>query len=183
MKNIILLTAVLAVFGAGQAKADLFDLTNPPYQSNTPIALSFVAGAATTDIIFGGYDAFGEVIASDISLTTGGGGNLLGQTWNFTPTPFDSIADQTPDGSELDFSAGDNLFDEFDQEIGTVIGQTYDINFLLSRFNIGGPDGADDAFFVDASDATLVTPEPGSLILLAFCISGGAVVARKKLAR
>jgi hypothetical protein len=182
MKNIVLLTAVMALLGVGEAKADLFDLTNPPGQSDTPISLSFVAGATTTDIVFGGYQVPSVMEATDISLTTGGGGNLLGLTWNFTPAASGSIADQFGNGSVngLQFAGvvvGD--FDEFDQEISTVIGQTYDINFLFTNSPFNAPSG----FFVNATDALVATPEPGSLTLLALCISGAAILARKKLAR
>ena len=82
MKRIILNFAALAVTlgGAAQARAGvLFDLEDPPGQTDTPVALQFTAGSASTTITFAGYQISSALEATSIELTLAGSGpNLLG---------------------------------------------------------------------------------------------------------
>jgi hypothetical protein len=130
MKNSSLSTAGLALFlcGAEQAMAGtvLLSLIDPAGGTSTPYALLFTAGAPTTDITFAGYQLPSALFATDISLTTGGGGNLLGETWTFTPAPSGSDALQGFDGS----GTGTNYL-EF---LGTTVGAFDQFDQLVSRF-------------------------------------------------
>jgi len=180
-KNAALLTLVLALCGAGRAKADLNLLTliNPPVQSNTPYSLSFFATGPNTQVSIGGYQLPSFEQVADITLTaTGGSGNLLGQTWNFVPAASGSLANQYDDmlgtgTNALNFGGvteGD--YDVFDQSFGSTAGQGYTLNFNFTE-DFQGPSG----FEVDTTGA--VAPEP-ALMLPLTALLGLGYVARKR---
>ncbi len=102
MRRLILSSAALALMlgAAGQAGAGLLvDLEDPPGGTDTPFTLPFVAGSDSTTITFAGYQISSSLDATNIDLfLTGGGPNLLGGTWNFTPAPFGSFASPFDDG-------------------------------------------------------------------------------------
>jgi len=184
IKNLKTTAAAIITLGlsfAGQSHAGvLLNLIDPPGQSNTPTFLSFVASAATTDIVFAGYQVPSGLNATGISLTTGGGPNLLGPTWNFTPAGCGSIASQFDDGlgtgtNGLGFAGVcTGSYDQFDQAVATNAGQSYDVNFLFSNSGSNAPSG----FMVstDAADA----PEPASAALLLAGL-GGLAIHRMRL--
>jgi len=183
MKNVILITGALALSlcGAGQAKADeLLNLLNPPGQTDTPYALSFTAGATTTDIQIEGYQNPSFESAQDIFLTSSGATNLLGEDWTFTPAASGSDTYQADDG----YGTGTNglafggvslgYYDQYDQLVSTVVGDTYTLNFLYSNSTVIS---APSSFIVSASDISNVTPEPASIFLFGSGLLGVMIAA------
>ena len=181
-----LAVATLALCGAGRSSAaTLLDLLNPPDETGTSYALSFTAGAPTTDISFAGYQNPARLWAEDISLTSGGG-NLLGTTWTFTP--FDTLdtidSGQFDDGfgsgtNGLFFANGTGRLDEFDQLVTTVVGDSYSLDFLFIN-NPRGPSGdsGPSELIVSGSGAT---PEPASIILSGLGLLAVGLLTRRKL--
>lgn len=167
----LILATMAVLYGAGQAVAGtLLDLVNPPGLNPTAYALTFTAGASTTDISFAGYQAPFRLYVNGISLTSGGG-NLLAQTWTFTPyNPADTVdagqsADTYGTGTNgLFFADGVGRLDRFDQVVPTVAGKTYTLNFLFSNYPFGpGSGNAPSELVVSASNAT---PAPASVIVI-----------------
>lgn len=182
---IVALGLVVMVCPAGLKADTLLDIVNPAIQSNTPYVLDFVAGSTSTDIQIEGYQLPSYEQATDITLTTGGGSNLLGENWTYTPAPSGALAFQYDDGygkgtNALDFGGVTvDSYDQFDQTITTVVGQTYDLSFLFTE-DYTGP----SEFVVSASDTdpVLATPEPGtlSLMLVGLGVLGSITVLRKR---
>jgi hypothetical protein len=178
MKNAtptLLALAALMLCGAREAKSSvLLNLVNPPGQTNTPYSLNFIAAGTTTDISFAGYQAPFRLWAEDISLTSGAG-NLLGATWIFAPfTPFDTVdAGQFNDGfgsgtNGLFFANGTGRVDQFEQLIGTVVGQTYTLDFLFSNYPGSVGSGNQPSELLVSESAV---PEPSTFVLLAAALA------------
>ena len=168
-RGFLLATAVLAlaVGVTGQARAGvLLDLENPADQSDTPFALSFTATAGATTVAFAGYQvpAWEQVTNIDFSLT-GGGSNLLGGIWNYTPAPSGSLSNTYDDGTSvpaLNFGGVVvGSFDTYSQTVATVAGQSYTLSFLFSN-SYDPPDNAPSEFVV-STDANTAVPEPSTL--------------------
>jgi hypothetical protein len=192
MKRIFLgLTALAVTLGsAEQAGAGLLvDLEDPPGETDIPFALPFIAGSDATTITFAGYQLSSSLEATNIDLfLTGGGPNLLGGTWDFTPPPVGSFASTFDDGTgipALQFEGFiEDSFDTFSQTIATVSGQSYTLSFLFSN---GTDSSAPSGFVVstvDTADAGSAVPEPSSLVMTSI-VSGifGVAWARKRLKR
>jgi PEP-CTERM motif len=178
---------VSALLGAGVLAAAsahasvIFDAHN--FNGEQPFTFSFTATAADTPIAFFGFDVQGFDQVLGISLTTNGGSNLLGQTWSFMPAPMGSNSFQGIDGDGtgtdgLVFAAGTfDSFDEFSQNVATVAGQTYDLNFTF--FGLGsGP----SEVFATASVAAVPEPATWTLAVLGFGGLGAALRSRRRLA-
>jgi PEP-CTERM motif len=177
-------TAIVSAFlGAGVLAAasahprTIFDQVD--FNGDQSFTASFTATSADTAVAFFGFDVPSSADVLGISLTTNGGGNLLGQTWAFTPAPVGSGAAQSIDG----FGTGTNglllegivagSFDEFSQNVATVTGQTYDLNFdLLS-------DGEAPSEVV-ATASSVPEPATWTLALVGF---GGLGAALRSLRR
>jgi hypothetical protein len=180
---------VSALLGAGVLAATsanastIFDQAD--FSGFQPFTARFTATSADTTVAFFGFDQavlgdgsqFEEVV--NISLSTIGMANLLGQTWAFTPAPLGSFAFQFADpgagANGLSFG-GDVVgsFDEFSQNVATVTGQTYVLNFFL--FDNDGP----SEVFATASSV----PEPATwtLALVGFGGLGAALRSRRRAA-
>jgi hypothetical protein len=170
------------VLAAASANASvIFDQVD--FNGEQSFTASFTATAADTTLALLGFDVPAEDQVFDISLTTNGGGNLLGQTWSFTPAAKGSDALQFDDGS----GAGTNglviegtvagSFDEFSQNVATVTGQTYDLNFILV-----GVDNGPSEVFATASVAAVPEPATWTLALVGFGGLGAALRSRRRVA-
>ena len=74
-----------ALFGVSSAQAaTLLSLIDPPGQTGTMYDLIFKANADTTTISFGGYQTSAFEYVSGMSVTHGGGTNLLSTAWTLT---------------------------------------------------------------------------------------------------
>jgi hypothetical protein len=178
---------VSALLGAGVLAAasanasTIFDETGF-FETDAPVKVSFTGTSADTTIAFSGFDVVGFDFVADISLTTDGGSNLLSQTWSFTPAPAGSGTAQVPDifgtgatGFEFGGSKVAGSFDEFSQNVATIKGQTYDLDFSLLA-----PDHGPAEVFATASSV----PEPATwtLALAGFGGLGAALRSRRRAA-
>jgi hypothetical protein len=188
MKRIILNLAALAVTlgGAAQARAGvLLDLEDPPGQTETPVAIQFIAGSTSTTIAFAGYQPSSALEATSIELTLAGSGpNLLGEDWTFTPAPFGSFASTFDDGTgvpTLDFEGFiEDSFDTFSQTVATQIGQSYSITFLF----LNDPESPTTGELVVSATGTASSasaPEPSTLVMSSMLtgLFGGVWIHRR----
>jgi PEP-CTERM motif len=166
------------VLAAASANASvIFDQVD--FSGDQPFTASFTATSADTTVAFFGFDVPGATEVLGISLTTNGGSNLLGQTWSFTPAPAGSDSFQGNDG----LGSGTNglafegtvagSFDEFSQNVATVTGQTYDLNFLL----VSHDEGPSEVF---ATASSVPEPATWTLALAGFGGLGAALRSRRR---
>jgi hypothetical protein len=173
------------VLAAASANASvIFDQVNP--SGGETVTVSFTATSAETTVAFFGFDQafllgegssdFADVAQISVSRNSGnGGGNLLGQTWSFTPARFGSTAFQFGT-TLLEFGGGSaGSFDEFSQNVATVTGQTYDLDFQIISDN-GGPSE------VFATVSSVPEPATWTLALVGFGGLGAALRSRRRLA-
>lgn len=194
MRRLILSLAALALTLGGAERAGaglLVDLEDPPGATDSPFSLPFVAESDSTTISFAGYQLSSSLEATHIDLfLTGGGPNLLGGSWDFTPAPFGSFASTFDDGMGvpgLDFAGFvEDSFDVFSQTIATVSGQSYTLSFLFSN---GTDSSAPSELVVStanagAADSGAAVPEPSTLVLSSILFGMcGTIWACKRLKR
>jgi hypothetical protein len=169
--RLVTLAGCALVVVATQARAStiLLDLEDPPGQNNTPTSLNFTATSAATTLSVAAYQvpAFIQVI-DNVLTVTGGGPNLLSQTWTFTPAVLGSEAFQPNDGYGTGvnglYLAGtvEDNFDTFSQTFSTSVGQSYTYNFLF--YNAPSPFNQPSELVVSVQAVS--TPEPASIMLL-----------------
>jgi hypothetical protein len=96
------LAAAVAVGLASSAHADtvLLNLIDPAVGSAN-FDLSFTATSTSVTLTDGGYQVPGFTHFINNDVTTGGGPNLLGQTWVFTAAPSGSDTSQFNDGTSV----------------------------------------------------------------------------------
>ena len=146
----------------------LLDLEDPAGSTGTPISLPFVANSTLTKITFEGYQVPATLSVNDISLAlTGGGPELLGMTWAFTPAPHGSGALQGPVGAfgvnDLRFfGVVEDSFDLFSQTAPTIVGDSYTLSFTFAN----SPANQPSELIVMASSATPAsTPVPSTAVM------------------
>ncbi len=189
--------AVAALLGTSSAQAvTLLSLIDPPAQAGTSYNLEFTANAATTTIWIGGYELPAYEYVTDISVTLGGGENLLGGTWTLTKAASGSDAKTQSDGTGVPalwfggYSSGD--YDTFSQTFATTPDETYLLTFdftidsfpqlsALSEF-LGS---SSSALLVTTSASVVSVPEPSTwaMLLLGFAGLGVAGYHRTRKAR
>jgi hypothetical protein len=182
--------ALLAIPATANATT-LFDQTNFS-ATNLPVNLTFTAGASTTTLAFGGYQVPSWMNLDDIFLVlTGDTTNLLATSWNFTAAgscsiAWESVAPGAYGTNGLRF--GDyceGQYDTFSQSIGTTIGNSYTVGFILSNPNVGDDPSLIDpsGLRVTASDAVVGgVPEPATwaMMLIGFGAIGIAMRFRRR---
>jgi hypothetical protein len=182
--------ALLAIPAAANATT-LFDQTNFS-ATNTPESFTFIAGATSTTLAFGGYQVPSWMNLDDIFLVlTGDTTNLLATSWNFTAAAscsgaWESVAPGAYGTNGLRF--GDyceGQYDTFSQSIGTTIGNSYTVGFILSNPNVGDVRDAIEpsGLRVTASDAVVAAvPEPATwaMMLMGFGAIGIAMRFRRR---
>jgi hypothetical protein len=166
----------MALLGASSARAvTLLSLINPPAQTQTPYILDFTATAASTTISIGGYQDLAYEYVSDISVTSGGGANMLGGTWTFTKASSGSDAKTQNDGTSVPslwFGGFKENYDSFSQAFMTTPGVTYLLGFNFTNDTLFDP----SALMVTTSGSlavatqALAAPEPTTwtMALLGF---------------
>ena len=134
----------MAVLTAPAAQAaTLLSLSDPPNQAGTVYDVAFTATDAITTISFSGYQEYAYEYASGISLTVGGGPNLLGGAWVFTPAALGSDAQPVNDGTPVPalwfggFTPG--YYDTFSQTLLTTPNALYTLQFTFSNLFVSGP--------------------------------------------
>jgi hypothetical protein len=180
-------TAVLigaaALLGASPARAvTLLSLINSPTTTGTPYDLFFTATAPTTTLSIGGYDDPAFEYVFDLSVTHGGGANLLGQSWVFTPARIGSEA--TEFGGLLKF--GDiavGNYDTFSQTFATIPGDTYLLSFQFAN-SIDGSSFPHDpsGLLVTTSGelASVAVPEPTTWMMTLLGFVGLGLVGYRR---
>lgn len=133
------LTAGMALLGTSPVRAavtpvKLLSLTNAPTTTDKAYDLFFTAkaGTTTTTISIGGYDHPGFEYVFDISVTLGGGANLLGESW--VRTPAESGSEATQSNGLLTFGdISSGSFATFSQTFATTPGDTYLLSFHFAN--------------------------------------------------
>jgi len=175
----------LAVGGSASAGI-LFDETNITPAGTVPISLTFVATGVTTTLDDEGYQLPGFNQFTDNSLTlTGGGPNLLQQTWTFTPANSGSDTVQYNDTTSvnaLDFGGvtqGD--YDTYSQTFATTPGKSYTYTFNFVDY-AGPENGYIVGINIPAySGGVTSVPEPSTWLLMIASIGClGLAVRRAK---
>jgi hypothetical protein len=166
-KSFAALVAAVGVSSSAHA-TELLNLINPVYDTSASYNLVFTATSTSSTLTDGGYQVPGFTQFIDNSVVdNGGGSNLLGQTWVFTPAASGSDTEQFNDGTSvngLDFGGvTEGSYDEYSQTFATVVGDTYTYSFNVPYFD-GNPDG----YFVTVTNATVGggVPEPATWALM-----------------
>jgi hypothetical protein len=171
----------------GTARADtvLLSLTDMPY-TETLYDLGFVANASTTTLSVAGYQIpFAWVAAQNSVTSSGGGANLLGDTWTFVPAASLSSAVQLPDVTAvpaLGFAGGTvGSFDTFSQTFATTPGAEYVYQFMF--FNDLSDDPSSNApsgLLVTTTASAVPEPSTWAMMILGFFGIGFMTYRRKQ---
>lgn len=228
MKRIlkVVLLGLAAFLVAGQAAALPCPPGNPPTNCGPPTGniildlagqavpnaytlytASFVATQASTNLSFAFREDPAFLSLDDVSLTTGGGSNLLtnpgfesGLTgWTALNTFGATFAGFVNtgcarSGTHCWWDGSVQGYDGLTQIVATTIGATYDLNFWLNDngplttfqqlSNNGNTTGTGgngiDVLVYAGNIPTISVPEPGTLALLGLSLTGLAVARRRR---
>ena len=176
--------ALLSAIPFQASKAEvLLNLVNAPSQFNTSYYISFIAAGSFTTISMAGYQIPSVEEATNNGLFLGGGGdNLLGATWKFTPAATGSGAyafdDQTSVAGLMFAASTPGSYDVFSQKIATIKGESYALEFLYMNADANSPSG----FRVSADVSTVPEPATWGMMLAGFAGIGLSLRARRKTA-
>jgi hypothetical protein len=184
--------ALLAAPAAVNATT-LFDETNFS-ATNEAMSFVFIAGSSTTTVGIAGYQVPAWMPVDDIFLNlTGDTTNLLAISWDFTAAAscsgaWQSVAPGAYGTNGLRF--GDyceGQYDTFSQAIGTTVGNSYTLGFIVSNPDISysREDFVPSGLRVTASDAVLAAvPEPATWTMMLIGFAGlGIAIRRRKPGR
>jgi hypothetical protein len=177
----------IGLFGTASARADtvLLSLTNIGY-TETLYNLPFIANASTTGLSVGGYEPNFVWVGAINSVTpSGGGANLLGNTWTFVPASSGSAAFTLPDVIPVPALAfgGTTVgsYDAFSQTFATVPGTEYVYQFMLYN-DLGPPDFADPSgVLVTTTGSPAPEPSTWAMMILGFLGVGLTAYRRQGL--
>ena len=164
----------MALLGASPARAvTLLSLVNSHTTTDTPYDLFFTAMRPQTTISIGGYDDPAFEYVFDLAVTRGGGANLLGESWVFTPAPLGSEATEFDGLLKFgDISVGN--YDTFSQTFATIPGDTYLLSFHFANSLDGSSFPSDPSGLLVTTSgglaSTVAVPEPTTwmMALLGF---------------
>ena len=175
----------LGLLGTPSARADtvLLSLTDMPY-TETLYDLGFVANASTTTLSVAGYQIPFAWVAAQNSVTfSGGGANLLGDTWTLVPAASLSSAFELPDVTAvpaLGFAGGTvGSYDTFSQSFSTTPGAQYVYEFMFFN-DLGDPgDNAPSGLLVTTSASATPLPSTWTMMILGFAGIGTMTYRRR----
>jgi hypothetical protein len=176
----------LGLLGTASARADttLLSLTDMPY-TETFYDLDFVANASTTTLSVAGYQIpFAWVAAQNSVTSSGGGANLLGDTWTFVPAASQSSAFELPDVTAvpaLGFAGGTvGSYDTFSQTFSTTPGAQYVYEFMFFNDLIDDPSAnAPSGLLVTTSASAVPLPSTWTMMILGFAGIGTMTYRRR----
>ncbi len=177
----------LGLFATPSARADtvLLSLTDIGY-TETLYNLPFKANASTTSLSVGGYEPNFVWVAAINSVTpSGGGANLLGDTWTLVAASSGSYAVTLPDVISVPALAfgGTTIgsYDTFSQTFATVPGTEYVYQFMLYN-DLGPPKFADPSgVLVTTTGSPAPEPSTWAMMILGFLGVGFIAYRRKGL--
>ena len=188
MRKTLSATAVLigaaALLGPSPARAvTLLSLINSPTTTDTRYGFSFTAIASQTTISIGGYDDPAFEYVFDLSVTRGGGANLLGQSWVFTPAPIGSEATEFDGLLKFgDIAVGN--YDTFSQTFATIPGDTYLLSFQFANSMDGSSFPHDPSGLLVTTNgglaSTVAVPEPTTWMMALLGFVGLGLVGYRR---
>jgi hypothetical protein len=175
----------VGLLGTASARADtvLLSLTDMPY-TETLYDLGFVANASTTTLSVAGYQIpFAWVAAQNSVTSSGGGANLLGDTWTFVPAASLSSGFQLPDVTAipaLGFAGGTvGSYDTFSQTFSTTPGAQYVYEFMF--FNDLGAPGENAPSGLLVTTTASAVPELSTWVMMMLGFAGiGTMTYRRR---
>lgn len=181
------LIGAMALLGTSPARAvtltPLLSVIDSPTTADRTYHLFFSATASTTTISIGGYDDPAFEYVWNVSVTRGGGPNLLGHNWEFTPAALGSEATESNGVLTFgDVSVGN--YDTFSQAFATTPGDTYLLSFEFANCLRGSSCGPDPGgLLVKTSGAlasTVAVPEPTTWMMAVLGFVGLGLVGYRR---